>query len=146
MRPFSSGGDTRQLLLGGHIYKSILEQPRFSITHADEPADPSARDALNRGGDWPFPPANVDPKEVWQGTNINATPNVEQLYLAGQDLGADALVMWHYTANQYLGEWPVRMYVIDVEKQRVYLRKGMNTEVDALVRQALDDFRAGREP
>ncbi len=146
MRPFSSGGDTRQLLLGGHIYKSILEQPRFSITHADEPADPSARDALNRGGDWLSPPANVDPKEVWQGTNINATPNFERLYLAGQELGVDALVMWHYTANQYLGEWPVQVYVIDVEKQRVYLHKGVNTEAGALVRQALDDFLVGREP
>ena len=147
MMPLSSGAsDTRQLHLGGYIYKSILEQPRFSITHADEPVDSSARKALNRGGDWPFPPANVDPKEIWQGTNINATPNVEQLYLAGQDLGADALVMWNYAANQHVGEWPVQMYVIDVEKQRVYVREGVNTEADALVRQALDDFRAGREP
>jgi hypothetical protein len=146
MMPFSPGGPTRDQLLGGRIYKSILEQPRFTITHADEPADPSARATLNRGGDWPFPPANVDPKKIWQGTNISATPNVEQLYLAGQDLGADALVMWHYKPKTYLWEWPVQMYVIDVEKQRVYLRKGVNTEADALVRQALDDFRAGREP
>ncbi|MDX2312441.1 MAG: hypothetical protein QNL90_00055, partial [Gammaproteobacteria bacterium] len=138
----SGGGPARDQLLGGQIYETILQQPWLSITHADEPDDPSARAYLNRGGDWPFPPTKVNPKEIW----INTTPNFERLYLVGQELGADALVMWHYNAKTYVWTWPVVIYVIDIQQQRVYMHKGVNTEAETLVRRSLDEFRAGREP
>jgi len=131
--------------LGGDIYRSIRQLPSFSITHADEPADSSALAYLNRGGDWPFSPTNVEPSEAWQGEKIHKTPNLERLYRAGQELELDAVLAWFYKPIYQFVQWPVEVYVIDVEKQRVYLHEGVNTEVEALVRQALDDFRVGRE-
>ncbi len=73
-------------------------------------------------------------------------PNLERLYRAGQELELDAVVGWFYKPGWGFLQWPVEIYVIDVEKQRVYLHKGVNTEAGALVRQALDDFLVGREP
>jgi hypothetical protein len=132
--------------LGGDIYQLIREQPSLSITYADEPNDASALGYLNRGGDWPFPPTNVGPKEAWQGNAIRKTPNLERLYRAGRELELDAVVMWFYDPGWNIPQWPVEVYVIDVEKRRVYIHKGLNTEVQALVHQAFDDFRAGRKP
>lgn len=54
--------------------------------------------------------------------------------------------MWFFKPNIYLAQWPVEIHVIDVGKQRIYFYEGSHTEAEALVRQALDDFRAGREP
>jgi hypothetical protein len=88
----------------------------------------------------------VDPKEAWQGDAIRKTPNLERLYRAGRELELDAVVMWFYDPGWNIPQWPVEVYVIDVEKQRVYMPKGLNVEAAALVRQALEDFRAGREP
>ncbi len=132
--------------LGANIYVSIRQQPSISISHADEPVDPTALGYLNRGGDWPFPPTNVDPKEAWQGGAVRKTPNLERLYRAGQDLGLDAVVTWFYVIPNSLSVYPVEVYVIDIEQQHVYLHKGVNTEAGTLVRHAFDDFRAGREP
>ena len=131
--------------LGGNIYESIREQPSFSITYADEPADSSALSYLNRGGDWPFPPTNVDPNEAWQGNAYDKKPNLTRMYRAGQELEVDAVVTWFHKPKWPDAQWPVEVYVIDAENQRVYTQKGHNTEAEALVRRALDDFLAGRE-
>jgi YHS domain-containing protein len=131
--------------LGGDIYKTIRQQSSFSIVHADEPVDPSALGYLSRGGDWPFLQTNVKPNEAWEGGVTYKEPNLERIYLAGQDLELDVVVMWFYRPAYQMLQWPVEVYAIDIEKQRVYLHKGKNTEADALVRQALNNFLAGRE-
>jgi len=139
--PYTVVGD-----LGGHIYESIKKQQLFSIAYADEPNDPSALGVLNRGADWPFPPTDVAPDEIWQGTTIYSVPNLERLYRAGKELEIDAVVMWYFHAIDMTSEWPVEVYAIDVKKQRVYVHKGTNTEVSTLVQQAFSDFIAGRKP
>jgi hypothetical protein len=106
--PNKPGVDTRELLLGGDIYKSILQQPSFSISYADEPSDPSALSYLNRGGDWPYPSTNVEPNEAWQGElkRRHHKPNFERLYLAGRELDLDAIVTWFYKPVWNVLEWP----------------------------------------
>ena len=82
-----------------------------------------------------------------QGSRIKKTPNLDRLYGIGDELGVDAVLMWHYRtiSDASYSDYPVEIYAIDVEKQRVYVHEGQSTEVEALVRQALDDFVAGRE-
>ena len=58
------------------------------LYYADEPIDPSALGYLNRGGDWPFPSTNVDPKEAWQGGIVRKTPNSDRLYRPGKSSGS----------------------------------------------------------
>lgn len=149
MKPFSAIRPAPSTVvgdLGDHIYESIQKQRLFSIAYADEPNDPSALGALNRGGDWPFPPTNVAPDEIWQGTIIYSEPNLERLYQAGKELDIDAVVMWYFHAIDMTPEWPVEVYAIDVKKQRVYVHKGTNTEVSTLVQEAFSDFIEGRRP
>jgi hypothetical protein len=143
---YRPGSNLRELTLGGEIYRLIVEQPSFSITYADEPDDSSARNYLNRGGDWPFPSTNVDPNEVWQGDLYDEEPSLDRLFQAGRDLEVDAVVMWLYHSIWMASDWPVEVYVIDIDKQRLYSHKGTNHNVNALVRQAFDDFVAGRKP
>jgi hypothetical protein len=131
--------------LGADIYKSIRQQSPFSIILADEPDDASALGYLNRGGDWPFPPTRVKPSEAWQGGIVHKAPNVERLQQAGQELDVDAVVGWFYAVPQWnVVHWPVEFYVMDVKKQRIYLHEGLNSEIEATVQKAFDDFLAGR--
>lgn len=130
--------------LAGEIYIAIREQPSFSITYADEPVDPSALGELNRGGDWPFPSTNVDPKEAWQGSIVRKTPNLDRLYRVGQELGLDAVVMWFYKPVRDM-DYPVELYVIDAQQRRVYAQEGQSSEAAVLIRQAFSDFIAGRK-
>ncbi|NCF30099.1 MAG: YHS domain-containing protein, partial [Gammaproteobacteria bacterium] len=145
--PDKPGTDTRELLLGGDIYKAILRQPSFSITYADEPDDPSALSYLNRGGDWPYPSTNVEPSEAWQGPmrRRGHTPRFDRLYQAGRDLEVDAMLLWEFERGDKAWEFPAEIYVIDVNKQRIYKHKGTNSNIEILVRQAFDDFLAGRK-
>jgi hypothetical protein len=145
--PDKPGADTRELLLGGDIYKAILRQPSFSITYADEPDDPSALSYLNRGGDWPYPSTNVEPSEAWQGPmrRRGHTPRFDRLYQAGRDLEVDAMLLWEFERGDKAWEFPAEIYVIDVNKQRIYKHKGTNSNIEILVRQAFDDFLAGRK-
>jgi len=129
--------------LGRDFYIAIREQSSFSITYADEPIDPSALGYLNRGGGWPFPSTNVGPKEAWQGGIVRKTPNLDRLYRAGQELGLDAVVMWFYKPVMDM-DYPVELYVIDAQQQRVYAQEGRSSDAAVLVRQAFSDFVAGR--
>ena len=133
--------------LGGDIYRAIREQSSISISFADEPPDPSARSEVNRGGDWPFPETSVDRKVVWawETDRQYMTPNLEQVYQAGRELGVDGVVMYYFKPVWRFPQWPVEVYVIDIEQQRVYAHKGTNTETSTLVRQAFSDFVAGRK-
>jgi len=134
--------------LGGEIYRAIQEQSSISISFADEPPDPSARSEVNRGGDWPFPETSVDRKVIWELETGRQymTPNLEQLYRAARELGIDGVVMYYSKSVWQIPQWPVEVYVIDIEQQRVYVQKGINTEASTLVRQAFSDFVAGRKP
>jgi hypothetical protein len=74
------------------------------------------------------------------------TPNLEQVYQAGRELGVDGVVMYYFKPVWRFTQWPVEVYVIDIEQQRVYAHKGNNTEASELVGQAFSDFVAGRKP
>jgi hypothetical protein len=103
---------------------------------------------VNRGGDWPFPETSVDRKVVWEWESSQQymTPNLEQVYQAGRKLGVDGVVMYYFKPVWRFPQWPVEVYVIDIEQQRVYAHKGTNTETSTLVRQAFSDFVTGRKP
>jgi YHS domain-containing protein len=134
--------------IGASIYRAIRQQSSFSIRYADEPwEDPSARSEVNRGGGWPFTGTNVDRKDVWtlDGDARYMTPNLEQVYRLGHDLGVDAISMYFFQPRWKQPQWPVYVYVIDIEQQRVYAQKGTNTEASELVARAFGEFVAGRK-
>ena len=125
----------------------IQEQSSFTISYADEPPDPSARSTVNRGGDWPFPGTNIDRKEVWEwDVDVQyMTPKLERVYRAGRELGVDGVVMYYFRPVFRMPQWPLEVYMFDIEQQHVYVHKGTNWESSKLVRQAFSDFVAGRK-
>jgi YHS domain-containing protein len=141
------GPDTRGLNVGSDIYESILQQPSFSIAFADEPYDPSALSFLNRGGDWPYPSTRIEASAAWEvflGRAKNK-PKFERMFDAGRDLGVDAILMWDYSWGFEQRSYPVRVYLIDVDKRHVYEHEGTTMRPEEPVRKAFDDFLAGRE-
>jgi len=132
--------------VSGDVYRAIQAESSISISFADEPPDSSARAELNRGGDWPFPATNVDRNEAWDWDPEQQylTPDPERIYQAGRELGVDAVAMFYFKPIWRVPQWSLEVYVFDIERQRAYVHKGENTEASALVRQAFDEFRAGR--
>lgn len=144
IEPFSTVGPTATILLGGKIYESITRETWISVTHADEPSDPSARSFLNRGRFWPFPPTGLEPTDAWRGGFVRKELNLERIIRAGKELNVDAVIAWQYFHAWNVAQWPVEIYVVDIEKKRVYSYEGVNTEAGEIMARALAEFRSGR--
>ncbi len=73
------------------------------------------------------------------------TPKLERVYRAGRELGVDGVVMYYFRPVFRMPQWPLEVYMFDIEQQHVYVHKGTNWEASKLVRQAFSDFVAGRK-
>ena len=108
--------------------------------------DAAGREFVRADPDSTFVPSEADADAVWIASGISKQPHAPKLYQLGREDKLDgALMYWFSAVGVQCQTIHVDVYLVDLQKKRIYTRKGTEADLQELSTELVYEFKKGRQ-